>query len=57
MTIFGKKEEHVGSGVDKADPKSLKEKVVDAFKSVRLAPEAPKADGENDPLQVIPPAD
>lgn len=29
MSLFKKKDEHAGSGLDKPDPKSLVEKVVD----------------------------
>lgn len=40
MSLFKKKDEHAGSGIDKPDPKGIVEKVVDTVKSV--AAPAPK---------------
>lgn len=34
MSLFKKKDEHAGSGIDKPDPKGIVEKVVDTVKSV-----------------------
>jgi len=34
MSLFKKKDEHAGSGLDKPDPKGLVEKVVDQMKGV-----------------------
>ena len=34
MSLFKKKDEHAGSGLDKPDPKGLVEKVVDKMKGV-----------------------
>lgn len=41
MSLFKKKDEHAGSGIDKPDPKGIVEKVVDTVKSVA----APKPAG------------
>lgn len=35
MSLFKKKDEHAGSGLDKPDPKGLVEKVVDKMKGGR----------------------
>lgn len=40
MSLFKKKDEHAGSGIDKPDPKGIVEKVVETVKSV--AAPAPK---------------
>jgi hypothetical protein len=37
MSLFKKKDEHAGSGVDKPDPKGLVEKVVDKVKEATQA--------------------
>ena len=42
MSLFNKKEDHPGSGIDKPQPKGLVEKVVDKVKAVVPAP-APKS--------------
>jgi hypothetical protein len=34
MSLFKKKDEHAGSGIDKPDPKGIVEKVVETVKSV-----------------------
>jgi len=34
MSLFKKKDDHAGSGIDKPEPKGIVEKVVEAVKSV-----------------------
>jgi len=40
MSLFKKKDDHVGSGIDKPEPKGIVEKVVETVKSVGAS--APK---------------
>ena len=43
MSLFKKKDEHAGSGIDKPDPKGVVAKVVDTVKSVTAPKPAPKS--------------
>ncbi len=38
MALFKKPDDHAGSGIDKPDPKSIKEKVSDVVKAIVPAP-------------------
>lgn len=42
MSLFRKKDDHAGSGIDKPDPKGMVEKVVDKVKAVTRPAENPK---------------
>lgn len=41
MSLFKKKDEHAGSGIDKPDPKGIVGKLVDTVKSVAPKPATP----------------
>lgn len=43
MTIFKKKDDHAGSGIDKPEPKSIVEKLADTLRSVTTPKPAPPA--------------
>ena len=42
MSLFRKKDDHAGSGIDKPDPKGIVEKVVDKVKAVTRPATNPK---------------
>ena len=50
-------EDHVGSGLDKPDPKTLMEKVTDGLKKVVPSKPAPDQKPETGPATIMPPAD
>jgi hypothetical protein len=43
MSLFKKKDDHAGSGIDKPDPKGIVEKVVETVKSVAAPKPPPKS--------------